>query len=196
MKTLKDQFDEAATRLALGYDRRYAACALADLHSTVKAFRDEGFNVGLEVRPDKIGNTAFSENSSQKIIFNGEVTAEGQRIDFAAIHAPENGNKMYFRMSWAGESQLFAVAFYRDSTAGYVDGSMNVACAPNPPDEYGEDPAPPPPPVKPMEQAFREVLLHVLAKNAAAQQYNVAAGAPEKNFKVPAQIKLTKDKAP
>lgn len=199
MGTLKDQFDEAAKQLSLYSERQNAARILGMLQKTAQAFKEEGFDVSLEVRPDKIGNEAFSEVYGQKILFNGELMAEGQRLDFAILTGGSNSpSTMQFKMSWAGESALFCV-----SSHGYVNGrtvwndlAPTIAGVPAANDEYGDDPVRAAP-VKTLDTAMREVLINVLARNAAAAQYNIApGGAPAKSFKVPGTIKLSKDKAP
>lgn len=198
MTTLKEQYDGATSKLASALERRDAGQQLALLQAAVQAFRDEGFAVSLDVRPDKIGSTVFSDIHGSKTLFNGEVRAEGQRIDFAIQKASDAYGDITLKMSWGGETQLYAVsAFsYAQSPPGWVPKTVAVACAPDEPDDYGDDPAPLPVP-RPLEQAFREVLVNVLAKATAAAQYNVAPqeGAG-KSFKVPAQIKLSKGSAP
>lgn len=199
MGTLKDQFDEAARQLSLYSERQNAARILGLLQKTAQAFKDEGFDVALEVRPDKIGNTAFSEVYGQKIMFNGELTAEGQRLDFVVQTGGSNSpGTMQFKMSWAGEPALFCVSScsYASGRSVWNDLAPTIAGVQTPSDEYGDDPAHAAP-VKPLDAAMREVLINVLARNAAAAQYNIApGGAPAKSFKVPTTIKLAKDKTP
>lgn len=195
MGTLKDQFDEAARQLALYSERQNAARILGLLQTTVQAFKEEGFDVALEVRPDKIGSTAFSESAGQKFIFNGEVTAEGQRVDFVVI---KGYSSMQFKMTWGGEALLYcgSTMNYVKGRAEWSDGAPDIAGAPASRDEYGDDPVRAEPKKK-LEDAMREVLINVLACTAAAAQHNVApGGAPAKSFKVPSTIKLAKDKTP
>ena len=199
MKPLKAQYDEAAKKLASTLERRDAQAQLALLRSTVQSFRDEGFEMAMEVRPDKIGNTVFSETYGYKMLFNGELQAEGQRIDFAILKSPDVYGEMQFKMSWGGDTQLSVVSAFsmQQRPPGWVARTVSVAGAPaDAGDEYGDDPAPLPV-VKPVEQGIREVLVNVLAKAGAAAQYNIAPEAGTgKSFKVPAQIKLAKDKTP
>ncbi|MEZ0260473.1 MAG: hypothetical protein ACAH80_05650 [Alphaproteobacteria bacterium] len=198
MKTIKEQYDEAAKKLASTLERRDADKQLAKLQAAVQAFRDEGFAMSMEVRPDKIGNTVFSEDYGQKIMFNGEVQAEGQRVAFAILKTSDAYADMYFRMSWGEETRLHAAFTFssQQSPPGWIPKSVYIAGVPDETDEYGDDPAPLPA-VKPLEVAFREVLVNVLAKATAAAQYNISPDeGTSKSFKVPAQIKLSKGSAP
>lgn len=199
MKPLKEQYDEAAKKLASTLERRDAQAQLALLRSTVQAFRDEGFQLSMEVRPDKIGNTAFSETYGYKMLFNGELEAEGQRIDFAILKSPDAYGEMQFKMTWGGEPLLYTNFKFSMELRppGWGAKTVNVAGAPESyADEYGDDPAPLPE-VKPLELAIRDALVNVLAKAGAAAQYNIPPEAGTgKSFKVPAQIKLSKDKTP
>jgi hypothetical protein len=193
MKPLKDQFDEAAKQHALAYEQRNAARWLGHLQAAVQEFRDEGFTISLDVRPEKIGGNYFAEAYGSKILFNGEVTAEGQRIDFAIYKGASSSDGMQFKMSWGGEHLFYAGASikYEAGKNGYVDQGVSVAGkSSNAYDEYGDDPAPMA--ASPaIEAALRDALMVVLVKNAAAAKFNVAPGAPDKNFKVPATIKLS-----
>lgn len=194
MSTLKDQYDAAAQKLAAEFGRRNATRYLALLQEAVQAFRDEGFDVSMAARPDKLGLGPFSESYGNKILFNGEVTAEGQKIDFAVFKGPGAYDDMNLKLSWGGETLMNAVSAFH-VTKNWHDKSVFVA-GETVSDEYGEDPAPLPEAPQ-IESAIRTALVKVLVSSAAAAKYNVATpGAADKNFKVPATIKLAKDKTP